>query len=121
MRYDFMPVMLGIDRAIPLGLVLNELLTNAFKYAFRGRSKGVLEIELKSEHVGEPGLGARKVRMLIRDDGVGLPEGLDLDSLKTLGLTMVRLLAERQLDGEFNLETGKTGTHIAVEFIIRDH
>ncbi len=87
-------VTLAVDRAIPCGLILNELLTNALKHAFPDGREGTV-------HVGLERLGGR-LRMTVRDDGVGLPERIDPERASSLGLELVRTLAE-QLDAELEV------------------
>lgn len=100
------PVSLGVDRAIPCGIIVNELVTNALKYAFPGERQGTIEVTLKSL---SPGL----LRLIVKDDGVGMPPGLDMHHAKSLGLTLVYMLAE-QMQGELTLPASPTG----VEFIL---
>ncbi len=82
---------LDIDTAVPLGLILSELLTNAYKYAFPDGS-GELEVSLTET---EPG----KYSMIVRDNGPGLPPDFDFRKAKSLGLKLVRRLS-RQLYGQ---------------------
>jgi len=82
------PVMLPIQKAIPCGLIVNELVSNALKHAFPNTAEGTIEIELSSEEDGA-------VNFAVRDDGVGLPEDLDVNHTPTLGLHLVRLLSEQ--------------------------
>ena len=93
--------------AIPLGLIVNELLSNAFKHAFVNRKQGKIEVSLSAEK--------GKIGLTVSDDGVGLPEGFDVNTSKTLGLHVVKILAEEQLEG--NLEViSKDGTTIKIIF-----
>src|SRR6202030_3473597 len=88
-------VPLAVDRAIPAGLILNELISNAFKHAFPDGRKGSLLIE-----------GRRRggsVVLEVRDDGVGMPEGADRARSRSLGLGIVGILT-RQLKGTFEIE-----------------
>jgi len=81
-------VLIDIDRAVPLGLVLNELLTNSFKYAFHSESKGSIAIQLyNNEKDG--------FVLLYSDTGPGLPPGLELGKGTTLGLRLIRGLANQ--------------------------
>jgi two-component sensor histidine kinase/CheY-like chemotaxis protein len=89
------PVAFGVDRAIPISLILNELISNAFKHAFPGGRSGSLAIEGKSD-------GDRFV-LSVRDDGAGMPETV---RPKSLGLEIVRILT-RQLKGSFEIERGQ--------------
>lgn len=90
-------VPLTVDRAIPAGLILNELISNAFKHAFPDGRKGSLSIE------GRRSGGS--VVLEVRDDGVGVPEGVDPARPKSLGLEIVAILT-RQLKGTFEIERG---------------
>jgi len=78
---------LDVDTMIPLGLVINELVSNAFKYAFKEKSGGELQILLKEN--------ADKLHLLIRDNGNGFPEGLDVKNSKSFGLKMIKAFAQK--------------------------
>ncbi|MFA5294450.1 MAG: response regulator [Methanoregulaceae archaeon] len=91
-------VSLPIDRAIPISLITNELLTNSLKHAFPDPRKGTIRISLVREE------GA--CRYVYHDDGVGFPEDLDLQDPKTLGLQLVHQLAG-QIPGSVSIERGK--------------
>lgn len=86
---------LDVNAAIPCGLILNELVLNAIKHAFPDERKGEITVEL---HENEGG----SVRLTVRDNGVGLPEGIDIEHTDTLGLQIVALLAG-QLDGRIEI------------------
>jgi PAS domain S-box-containing protein len=100
-------VSLEIDTAIPCGLIINELVSNVFKHAFPGGRRGHVDIELSPA-------GPRAFTLVVRDDGVGLPQGYDVDGGSSLGLKLVRDLT-RQLDGDMQLEVGG-GTMFRVAF-----
>ncbi len=88
---------LPVDKAIPCGLILNELITNALKHAFPGERTGTIRVEL--------GMVRRdRLMLLVSDDGVGLPKGLDLKTPGSLGLQLVRMLA-RQVDADLQIGT----------------
>jgi two-component sensor histidine kinase len=89
-------VLLKIDQAIPCGLILNELVTNALKYAHPGGQSGEIAVELSETRSGE-------VRLTISDDGVGLPKALDWKNSNTLGLPIVNRLVE-QIGGTLTVE-----------------
>ncbi|MDD1666323.1 MAG: sensor histidine kinase, partial [Methanomicrobiales archaeon] len=82
---------LPLDKAIPCALALNEILSNAYKHAFKGRKSGTVKYSAREED--------GSVRFTIRDDGVGLPPGFDLSRANTLGLKLVRTLVEQHLKG----------------------
>jgi PAS domain S-box-containing protein len=108
LEIDAEAVALDIERAIPCGLIINELLTNAIKYAFPGNRKGVLRVAIHNT-------ADDAVEIVISDDGIGLPETLDIRSAKTLGLQLVTTLAENQLKGKVELERA-SGTRFRVIF-----
>ncbi|MFQ5722491.1 MAG: sensor histidine kinase [Candidatus Aminicenantales bacterium] len=100
-------VYLDINRAIPCGLIINELVSNALKYAFPGNSKGEIVVRMFSDKGG-------KYKLIISDNGLGFPKNIDFRSTKTLGLQLVTDLV-RQLDGHIQLEKDK-GTTFKIEF-----
>ena len=100
------PQFLDFERAIPCGLAVNELVTNAFKHAFPDRRSGEVRIELHAE--------GGEFELVVADDGVGLPEGYDLTSVNSLGLQLVPLFAE-QLGGRFTVEHGQ-GARFSLRF-----
>ncbi len=90
---------LNIDQIIPYGLIINELITNSIKYAFPD-GNGKISIKLTSE-------GLNNV-LTVSDNGIGLPEDLDINKTRSLGLRLVRILT-RQLKGIMEVErTGGT-------------
>jgi two-component sensor histidine kinase len=99
-------ISIDIDRAIPVGLIINELLTNALKYAFPAGRKGEIILECVKE--------GDKIRLTVSDNGVGLPPGIDLSRSDTLGLRIVNALAT-QLAGTITLTRGG-GTAVTVVF-----
>jgi PAS domain S-box-containing protein len=88
-------VELVLDQAIPCGLLVNELITNALKYAFPGNRSGVIFMGLTEKEMC--------IELVISDDGVGMPEGFSILNSDTLGLQLVNTLVE-QLDGEIRVE-----------------
>jgi PAS domain S-box-containing protein len=109
-RVDDYP--LPISVAVPVGLIINELLSNALKHAFEGRDEGKIEVSLTASEDG-------RIHLTVSDDGVGLPSGFDINESKTLGLRLVKILTEDQLQG--NLEvTSDGGTTFKMEFDIDD-
>ena len=93
---DAVPVALGIDAAIPCGQILNELLTNAFKYAFPEGRSGCVSILIRQAQDGE-------ILLRVSDNGVGLPTGFDEMRSDSLGMNIVRMLAA-QLGGSLAFE-----------------
>jgi len=102
-----------LDQAIPCGLILNEWVSNAMKYAFQGRETGTISVGLRSAEVeGHP--DEEEIQIEVRDDGVGLPEGFDWSGRDSLGLYLVQALSE-QLDAELLAESDG-GTRFLVSF-----
>jgi two-component system, sensor histidine kinase PdtaS len=81
---------LSVERAIPCGLVVNELITNALKHGFKDGRTGTIRVELRAH-------GERELSLTVQDDGVGLPPGFDLERVESMGLRLVSTLSE-QLD-----------------------
>ena len=100
-------VRLGAKRAIPCGLIINELILNALKHAFPQGKTGTIRIELK------PKAGGRYL-LIVSDDGVGLPESIDIQRPERLGLQIVRDLV-KQLDGRLDIER-RAGTTFRITF-----
>ncbi|WP_162996286.1 tetratricopeptide repeat-containing sensor histidine kinase [Mucilaginibacter celer] len=101
------PFQLDISQAVPIGLILNEAITNCIKYAFRGRSAGRIRIIMeKDDH--------DLYTLTIADDGVGIPEEKDGAIRNSLGMNLMRGLTV-QLQGEFSVKN-TNGTTITVQF-----
>lgn len=92
---DILDLEMDISKAIPLGLIINEAITNIFKYAFKDRSTGKIEISLR-EHT------ENNYQLLIKDNGNGLPAGFDYRQSNTLGLTLMKGLST-QIDATFSM------------------
>lgn len=96
-----------LDTAVPLGLIVTELMVNSLLWAFPGGRKGSISLEFRNE--------GSEWTMVYQDDGIGLPPGFDLARQKTLGLTLVRKLAENQMKGKITL-SGDGGTRVEFRF-----
>lgn len=101
-------VKLGIDTAIPLGLLINEVITNALKYGIKDNDAGEIHIELLK-------CNSRDFILNIGDDGEGFPESISHKNTKSLGLKLIYNLA-RQLKGSINRDSSKKGTNYIVKF-----
>lgn len=101
-------VELSLEKAIPCGLIINELLSNAIKYAFPGERRGKIRIsmQMKSE---------KDVELIVSNDGQSLPESFDIHNTKTLGLHLVSLLVLDQLRGTIEVD-GKNGASFLIHF-----
>ena len=98
---------LTIHQAIPTALAVNEIVTNAFKYAFEGRQTGAISIVVRRKK--------NTVSITVTDDGIGLPDGFDVESSDTLGLRLVKNLIEGQLAGKV-VFTSSGGTRVTMSF-----
>ncbi len=103
---------LPVHRAIPCGLILNELLCNALKYAFPGGRRGKISVHFVRLPSGELSLSCR-------DDGVGIPESMDWKDSPSLGLRIVNILT-KQIDGELTLDRSGGGTGFELRFPAAD-
>ena len=102
-------VLLNLDQAIPCGLIVNELFSNALKYAFEPNKTGSITIALTHNNKDE-------IRLIVKDNGKGLPNNFDFRKTESLGLQLVTTLVE-QIDGTVNCETKKgKGTAFIIEF-----
>lgn len=97
---------IGMRELPPLGLIVNELLTNAMKHAFAGRSEGKVTIEISKME--------DQASIVISDDGVGIPESINLEETTGFGLLMIKGLVQ-QIDGTISIERG-TGTTFRIGF-----
>ncbi len=101
-RVDDIP--LTIEKAIPCGLIISELVSNALKYAFPKKHGGLIRIELFSKDGNRNDNGKKKsCTLIVSDNGIGFPDNLDFQNTKTLGLQLVRNLTQ-QMDGVVELE-----------------
>ena len=103
--YSLEEFTISIEILDRLGLILNELITNSVKYAFEGRDSGNIRIELKETE--------KNIVIKISDDGIGMPEEIDMNSPETLGLSLVEMLM-LQLRGTLSLDR-KNGTIFTLE------
>ena len=95
-------VFLGVDTAIPCGLIINELVLNSLKYAFPEGRQGAIHVDF---HLGEEG----KFTLIVGDNGVGFPKDLDFRNTESLGLRLTCTLVD-QLEGTIELDrSGGTG------------
>ncbi len=104
---DVEHIQLDIDTAIPCGLIINELMSNALKHAFPNGAEGIIKIEARRD-------GVDSYCLSVRDNGVGMPSDIDLAHSKTLGLQLVSSLS-RQLNGIVSLDT-ENGTRVTLRF-----
>jgi two-component sensor histidine kinase len=116
---------LNMDKAVPFGIIVNELVSNSLKHAFSGSDNGKIYINLHSEengkHINSRGEskydGCKSSRFIftVSDDGVGIPESFDLENPNSLGIQLVTTLVD-QLDGELELKRNN-GTEFTIRLI----
>lgn len=99
---------LNLDASIPCGLIINEIISNSLKYAFPDNRDGIIFVTLR--------VNKNKVNVEVGDNGIGIPESVDVKNTQTLGLQLVDTLVE-QLNGTFKL-IRKNGTIFSIEFNI---
>ncbi len=109
MDFDCEPIQLNINQAIPCSLIVNEVITNIFKHAFPDRKKGKIMIRLS----GCP--NDKRIRLSIKDDGVGLAENISLSEGSSLGLSLINVLS-KQLESDYTYEAAEEGTIFSIEF-----
>ena len=102
-------VLIGAKQASPVGLIVNELITNSFKYAFPDNQEGEIKINLQKIE--------NQIQLEYADDGIGIPEDYNWRNTKSMGLNLVKMLAENQLDGSIDMESN-SGTKFTIKFNI---
>ncbi|MEW6181841.1 MAG: histidine kinase dimerization/phosphoacceptor domain -containing protein [Bacillota bacterium] len=108
LKMDIESVPFSMNLAIPCGLIINELMSNALKYAFPNGNAGQINIAVRP-------LSGDDMELVFSDNGTGLPDNLDIKKAKSLGLKVVYNLAVRQLNGKIELERDK-GTKYRIRF-----
>jgi two-component sensor histidine kinase len=108
LNIDIKNVALGIDMAVPCGLLLNELISNSLKHGFKDGRTGEI-------FVGMCYISDGRIELIVRDNGVGIPKDIDIRNTESLGWQLIIGLGESQLGGkiEVNIENG---TEIKVRF-----
>ena len=106
-EYNLDDIFLDINRAVPCGLILNELVTNAFKHAFSEQDSGRIEIELKESD-------EQTYKLSVSDNGEGLPEQINIDKVHTLGFQIINTLVQ-QINGELKIHRNE-GTQFSIYF-----
>jgi PAS domain S-box-containing protein len=104
------PMRLNIDQAVPCGLVLNEIMSNALKHAFPAGRAGEVHLGLREDN--------GYCVLSITDNGLGIAPNIDLQTHRSLGLRLIRTLA-RQLDGNVDVELAHPGTTFRLRFPLR--
>lgn len=99
---------IDLDKAIPLGLIINELITNSIKHAFTGDRTGEIRITIQPVSLNE-------LELIVADNGNGIPVELNIRDTKTLGMQLIISLAEQQLRGSIEISRNK-GTEVRIRF-----
>lgn len=112
-------ISLGVYHAVPVGLIINEIITNAVKYAFPENRNGNIAISFTRDAANE-----NKILLVVKDDGAGLPEGFKKSSNGSMGMNLMKGLA-RDIDGAFCIESSE-GTTVSMAFtyqrdILKEH
>jgi len=102
------PIIINIETAIPLGLILNELLSNAYRHAFTSNDSGIVTITFKKNKT------ANSYALTVADTGTGLPDGFSMEGSKTMGLQIVDILV-KQIEAHLQIEQGN-GTSFTINF-----
>ncbi|QTA81365.1 Histidin kinase, PAS and GAF domains-containing [Desulfonema limicola] len=97
---DIKDIFLNIDQAVPCGLIINELISNSLKYAFPGKKKGIIQI---TAFINDNQL----IEISVSDNGIGIPDNIDLYKSRTLGFKLIKGLAENQLKGIVSMSAVK--------------
>jgi two-component sensor histidine kinase len=106
-RVDIAPLTFTVEKAIPCGLIINELVTNAFKHAFPHGRRGAVNVQMRE-------LGGGELELSVSDDGIGLAPDFEIATSSAMGLTLVSTLVE-QLKGRLAI-TREPGARFAITF-----
>lgn len=101
---DIDPLRLDVDMIIPLGLILNELISNSLKYAFPNDRKGNILVQLKDDN--------NNLKVLVKDDGIGIPKDLNLDTHPSLGMRLIRSFGKK-LNADLTIKS-QEGTSVFI-------
>ena len=118
-----------MDTAVPLGMIVNELVSNSLKHAFKGKAEGNIRIKLCREEIVECMNSREESKsedcesagfiLTVSDDGIGIPENLEIENLDSLGFQLVTTLVD-QLDGELEFKRNN-GTEFTMRFTVPEH
>ncbi len=118
-------IFFDMDIAVPLGIIINELVSNSLKYAFAGRDKGLIQIKLFREECANKGRRSKKdgyngtnFTLTVLDNGIGIPEDFNSEDSGSLGLQLVAILVD-QLGGELELNRNN-GTEFTIRFTLTE-
>jgi len=109
---DILPISIDVDTIIPCGLITNELVTNIFKYAFPQGRKGDVFVGVECDEMN-------RMSLVIRDNGVGLPEGFNIHSSDSFGMKIVNSLS-RQIGADLRIRSDEGGTEFRL-LLLKPH
>lgn len=107
-RFDVDPIFLPTGQSISLGMIVNELVSNSIQHGFGDEEDGLVAVRLQQT-------GDNTGHLVIEDDGHGVADDIDLNSVTSVGMKVVRSLTEHDLDGEIAFDTDD-GLRAAIEF-----
>lgn len=96
LEIDVEDVMVDVNNAVPLGLIVNEIVTNSLKYAFQGKNQGIIRIDFHKQ--------GDEYHLMICDNGVGIPDDFDIDKSDSLGMLLIKSLTA-QIQGKLELKS----------------
>lgn len=110
LKLDVHDLPLSIEQAIPCGLIINELISNAIKYAFPNTFEGKAEIAISMRKFNN-----EEIELIVKDNGIGIPKNSDLNSSPSCGLEITNVLVEEQLEGSIHMDI-RQGTKYTIRF-----
>jgi two-component sensor histidine kinase len=108
LKIDANNILIGFKQATTAGLIVNELVSNSLKHAFPNNKEGKIKITLRQ-------IEQDQIELTYYDNGIGIPEDFDWDNSKSLGMSLIKLLSERQLNGSLELNR-EMGTCFIIKF-----
>ncbi|MBF0338410.1 MAG: response regulator [Nitrospirae bacterium] len=116
LNMDITDVYIAMDTAVPCCLIINELVTNSLKHAFTDMASGEIHISLREvTQKADQKTDNKTYELIVRDNGKGIPDGFDINKSSSLGLKLIKILAEYQLRGKIEMNT-KGGTEFKLAF-----
>lgn len=104
--YNIHQLKLNIDTIIPLGLIVNELISNILKYAFKNQEKNTIKIDLnKKDH---------KIILMVEDNGIGMPKDFSIEKTTSLGFKLIKAFSQK-LNADLTINNADKGTKITIE------
>ena len=107
-------IFFDMDIAVPLGIIINELVSNSLKYAFSGKDNELIQIKLCREKFPKKCSNITNFVLTVSDNGIGIPENFNSENSSSLGLQLVMILVD-QLEGELELKRD-SGTEFVIRF-----